>query len=231
MIRYLELFRGDFANARRDPMLVLAGIAPLLIALMLHFGLPLVDIGPYAALTTAFMLLMPAYLFGMVIGFMLLEERDEHVLRAIAVSPLRMRGFLVYRLTLPVAISFVAGLGMAGVMIADGFVAPMPAARLVAVMLATALTAPLPATFLAAFATDKVQGLAFAKAAGVVLMTPLALLFAAPVRYVGAFTPYYWIVWCFENPDAGSVPFWAAVGAAIALVTGALTFFVRKIRV
>ncbi len=214
----------DLRSVWRDPMLRWLVFLPLALALVLRFlAKPL--LGRLAAwlevdlawaltpLVGYIVLVLAPTITGMVIGFLLLDHRDEGTLAALGVTPLTHEGYLAYRLTVPMLIAFAATLltfPLAGVAVS-------PAVAVLSA-LAAAPAAPLFALFLAGFARNKVQGFALMKAAGVVLWPPLAGLFVAmPWQLLFGVSPFYWpgrVYWSALESDAcpaggGPTELWA----------------------
>ncbi len=181
MIR--ELLDADRKNIVRDPTYLFLLAAPLLIGLLLRLGVPFlitfaeekfaIDLSPYREYIYAFFLQLPSFLAGIMVGMLLLEERDEGVLSAWAATPLGRGGYILYRVGFAFAMAgaaelilllFIpAGEGAAG--IAQLFQA-MP------LIMAYSGGAPLILLLFALFARDKVSGLAMAKLTGVILAMP-----------------------------------------------------------
>lgn len=216
MTNKLAAFRalalGDSRNVWRDPMLRWFALLPLVLGVVLRYlAAPLLtrlslwlDIDLVAATTPLVgyiaLTIAPA-LAGMVIGFLLLDHRDEGTLAALAVTPLTVEGYLVYRLAAPMLVAFVATLLMFPLV----GIAVTPTTAVMSA-LAVAPLAPLMALFLAAFARNKVQGFALMKAVGVVLWPPLAALFVAmPWQLLFGIFPVYWpgrVYWSALDGDA-----------------------------
>jgi fluoroquinolone transport system permease protein len=135
---------------------------------------------------------------GTVFGFLLIEEKDENTLVALQVTPLPMRGFLLYRMGIAFVLSFVVvliSLPLTGLVSLSW--------PLVLVTLATAPIAPLIAILYATFAENKVQGFGFLKAIGTLNIIPIAAYFVAlPWQYlIGVVYPFYWPVKAFWEMD------------------------------
>ena len=222
MNRTLALLRLDARNLLRDPMLFLITCLPVLVAVLMRFFIPFLagllmdylgfDLRPGYALITSFFLLLGPLMYGWVIGFMLLDERDENILEYISVTPLGKTGFLSYRTGLPVLLSFV----MAFVLVALIGLVPFAPLRILPVALLAAIEAPILALFLAAFAGNKVEGLALGKGVGFAFMAPLAAVFVqSPWQYLAGMLPPYWVAKLFIEPDLG-------FGTRILLITAGL---------
>ncbi len=214
----------DLRNVWRDPMLRWFALLPLALALLLRWLAPALlarvsawsgfDLTPATApMVGAVVLAMAPAITGMVIGFLLLDQRDEGTLAALQVTPLTLAGYLAYRLAVPMAIAFAVTLlvlPLAGV----ARLGLLPAAL---AALAAAPLAPLFALFLAAFARNKVQGFALMKASGVVLWPPLVAYFVAmPWQLLFGPFPVYWaarLYWSALEGDA-AYALWLAPGLA-----------------
>lgn len=189
----------DVRNVGRDEMLRWMVFLPLLLALLMRFGWPPLvrqlqasyqfDLSPYTTLLMSFLTIGIPAVFGMVIGFLLLDERDEGSLIGLQVTPLSLNNYLAYRLGIPIALTLVlvlVGLPLAGI-------TTFSLGQLVLLALVSAPMAPLLAVFLAAFASNKVQGFALSKGAGVLFVAPLAAYFLGGTwQWVLGLLPTFW---------------------------------------
>jgi fluoroquinolone transport system permease protein len=110
---------------------------------------------------------------GMVVGFLLLDEQDAHTLTALRVTPLSMRRYLAYRVTVPLLVataSTLAGYRLIGV-------TPLALGSLFAISVVGALSAPLLALVLATAAPNKVAGFAIVKVLNGLNLLPIAAFF------------------------------------------------------
>lgn len=204
----------DVQNIRRDDLLKwIVGIPPVF-ALSMRFVMPLIfnqlepllqmDLDPYfyPFLGVIMTMLTPA-LAGVVIGFLLLDERDDQTLSALQVTPMPLNGYLAYRLIVPVIISIMLTI----------LVFPLVGIHqigfwgLLAVALSSAPYAPILALFLAGFAQNKVQGFAIQKASGVVGIPPLIAYFVTmPWQLAFGLVPNFWpakIFWMLLENQPG----------------------------
>jgi fluoroquinolone transport system permease protein len=189
----------DGKSISRDPLLRWLIFYPLLLAAMIRWGTPILtvhlgtrfnfDLQPYYPLLMSFIMLMTPMLAGIVIGFLLLDQRDDQTLAALQVTPLTLSGYFAYRIAVPMALSFVITI----------FVFPMTglvelgALTLAAVACGSSLLAPLYALFLGSFANNKVQGFALTKALGILLVPlPIAYFVRPPWQILFGLDPLYW---------------------------------------
>ena len=211
----------DFKSVKRDPLLRLFLLVPVFMGLGVRVLLPQlaplaqdwfgVDMAAYYPLWMSMIALAVPMIAGGLVGFLLLDNRDDGVLQALRVTPLSLNGYFLYRSLAPLGLGVLSTL----LVIPLAGLAPLsfPAALLVA--LAGAPFGTLTALYLAAFAENKVQGLALLKISGVLLLPPLAAYFL-PANWQVLFwlAPSYWpmkVYWLLAA-GAGGAPVWALVG-------------------
>ncbi len=226
----------DLKSIRRDPMLRWLIVYPVFIAVLVRWGTPALalwlarnyrfDLTPYYPLLMSLVLLMTPMLAGIVIGFILLDQRDDQTLAALAVTPLTLRGYFVYRTVTPVAVSFMVTLlvfSIAG-LLSIGLI------RLAAAALGSALLAPLYAASLAAFASNKVQGFALSKAFGLLFVPPvLAYFVQSPWQLLFGLDPLYWpakFVWAVHSSESTA---WLYLAAGFAFQAVLLRVLLRRL--
>lgn len=201
----------DARGVIRDPMLRWILILTPLMALLFRFGVPLIaewlerqldfDLVPYYTLIVSFIGPITPGIVGTVIGFLLLDQRDDETLTALLVTPLSLTDYLRYRLAVPVAIS----VGLTMIMFPLAGLVDMSVAQVVASSICAAPIAAMYALFIASFAANKVQGFALAKAIGVLFIPAVIAYFLAPPwQQVMGLVPLYWPLKVFWLFDAGS---------------------------
>jgi len=182
----------------------------------------------YPQLMSYVLLLLAPTICGMVVGFILLDQRDDGTLTALQVTPLPLTSYLAYRLATPMLLS------LAMTLIAlplSGLVALSPI-ELLLVALGAAPLAPLSALFLSAYAANKVQGFAIQKAMGVFLLAPfIGALLPMPWQLLTGLVPTYWPAALLWALDAGAAHAWALLPIGLAyqgvLLLGLLRRFKR----
>ena len=202
----------DAKNIWRDSLLSLMIFTPVLIGVVLRWLVPWIstllrqelgfDLPPYYPLLMSLIVIsMPIY-FGFVIGFLLLDHRDDQTLMALQVTPLTLKGYLIYRISVPMLISIIATMIVHPV----GGLVSMPPFNVLLTAIASAPLAPSFALFLAAFADNKVKGFALAKGSGVIFV-PAVLAYFVTSNWQLAFGvfPTYWMIklyWVLHNGEA-----------------------------
>lgn len=195
------LLRNDLRKLSRDPVLLASAIVPLLLGLLLRFGLPALeslvadqfDLAAHRPVITAGALVITAMLGGWIVGFMLLEERAQRMIPALSVTPLTRRGFVAWRLLSPTIIALLGGLFVI-LLAAPGTLELGPALAACGLM---ALSAPLFALALVGVADNEVEGLALAKLGALAFMLPLVTVYLDPSQagawvWVAGLLPPFW---------------------------------------
>lgn len=219
----------DARGIWRDPLLKWLVAFALALGLIVRFGLPALtgwlaethgfDLVPYWPLVMSGIVMTLAQIAGTIVGFLLLDQRDDGTLTALSVTPLPPRGYLAYRLATPLAASVV--LTVATMLIAGGH--GLGFGALVVAAIGAAPLAPLFALYLAAFASNKVQGFALAKANGFLTLPPLLAWFVEPPhQYWFGLVPTYWpakLYWQLSE-RGGGYGACLALGFALAALVG-----------
>ena len=205
----LALMEADRRRLLRDGLMVWMMILPLVMAAAARAGLPElvlvlegrgIMIGPWVPQlrAVAFTVVVPV-LIGVVVGFMLLEEKQDRVWRALAVTGVRLRRYLVWRamtclaVAAPVCLLCLVIAGPPG----------LSAVRQTCLALGAAPLAAAVALGLAAWTRDAIQGFAATKLLLVLLVLPaVAPLLGAPWRELLVLVPSWWIVRAAEIAGA-----------------------------
>ena len=192
--------RYDYLLLRGDPMLILSIAVPFILWALMQFIFPwlaelflnqwTIDIGPYYRFAGTFFLMLIPMMFGMVYGFILLDERDGGIITAISVTPAGKSGYLKLRLGIPLILSLVFILLFQVLLGLTGSHGPVQIIAISAIISSQSLLLLL---FLGAFADNKVMGMAISKGFGLLLLGPvLDYLLPEPYHWIGAYSPLFW---------------------------------------
>lgn len=201
MAYLLRLAVNDFKNILRDRFLVYAAIVlPVMLVLfsriILHWIAPsLKNTIPLASNYSLLFMLsatMIPLVYGFIAAFLILDERDEHLLTVLRVMPISRNGYLIYRMLFLSVFSFIVLVvfpPLSGLLENTQFnyVEYIPVA-----LLFTLLT-PFSALMVSSFATNKVQAFAIFKISGTIFIVPLFIfLLSGNMRYIFAPVPNFW---------------------------------------
>lgn len=220
------LVLADLRNWLRDPMLAIAAVGPLALAVVVRLGAPTVAartapvfaLPPYYPVIAGSLVVFGPAIYGFVVGIFVLEDREQGVLAAYRVSPLSARGYLLYRSTTAYALSLAATLPALAVV---GLVSvPLPV--LVGTVAVSALGGPVVAFAFGTLASNTIEGVALSKLLNLAVLGPAIVLIAVPepFQFAAGVFPAYWPVKAFVTGVAGG-PAWPAyllVGAGVHLL-------------
>lgn len=232
--RLWRLTLSDVLATLRDPMLFIAAtmclVPPLIFALwgeqIVAFGAAHLGVPDLRLVLAPVALMLPAALIGWVVGFLLLEDRDEGTLLALAVTPVGKGGVLGFRLVAAGLLSAV----LAAVTLP--FVRPgLDLFGVLATLVLVGLSGVLATVILPAIARNKVEGLALTKVSNLVILVPLAALLPAPFRYLFGWLPSYWLgelLFVEAGPVWVSLAFVAGVVLHLMAIGLLVRHFLRK---
>lgn len=211
----LAFLRTDFRRVRRDSFLLGMVAMSFGMAVVVRFALPAigeavasVDLRPYYPLFVGyFVVCVSELMMGTVGGFLLLESREEEVVRAIAVTPAPLSAYLwALGAALAVCAAVLAVLEAAVIQVG------LPPWRvMVLCALAGAVFAPAIAFFLAGFAGNKVEAFAVTKILGLTALLPVGAWFLPePWQWLTAMYPPYSVckAWWVALAGGDSWPMW-----------------------
>jgi fluoroquinolone transport system permease protein len=232
----------DLRSIARDSMLRWFIVMLPVMALVFRFGVPAVrswllerlefDLLPYYPLLMSCMGVIAPGFVGAIVGFLLLDQRDDQTLPALLVTPMSLGNYVAYRLSVPTAVSIALSILMYPL---AGFMRVSPAPIVLGAVCAAPL-APLYALFMGTFARNKVQGLALCKALGILVPPAVAAYFVPmPWQVALGVVPHYWplkVFWLFDEGAIATAWGFAAAGLAYqaALVAVLARLYARAVR-
>jgi len=222
------LAAADSRILLRDPLLGWVLLLPLSVALMLRVLIPPIAnalagngfrLEPYYPLIMSGYLMTAPGIVGMVVGFMLLDERDSRTFSALRVTPLSIRRYLGYRLTVPL----IAGTLMTLLAYPLAGLTPMPLQGLLPITIVGGMSAPTLALVLAIAAPNKVAGFAVVKVLNIINLLPLIAYFVPmPAQMFAGILPAFWPMRAFWAAADGTSVLPFLIGGTISGLTALL---------
>lgn len=202
MVYVFKLAKNDFKNIIRDKFLIYASIIlPLMLIIIsqivvqwiaptLEETIPLA--GNYQMIFMLCVTMLPL-VYGFIIAFLILDERDEHLLTVLRVMPISRNSYLIYRMLFLSIFSFIVLLiypPLSGLLVEFpnfSYIDYIPVALLLT------LITPFSALLVSSFATNKVQAFAIFKISGTVYLLPLFIfLLDDNLKYIFSPVPNFW---------------------------------------
>jgi len=202
MVYILKLAVNDLRNIIRDRMFVFLFFAyPVMLIvisrILVHIIAPRIEnMFPIAAnFSVVFMFFTIAIpmIYSFIVAFLILDERDEHLLTVLRVMPISRNSYLIYRMFFLSLFAFIVLLifpPLSGLVDGTQFSYPV----YIPVALLFALFTPLIALLVSSFATNKVQAFAIFKIGGTVFMLPVFAFFLnlGDLKYIFSPIPNFW---------------------------------------
>lgn len=206
---------NDLKNIRREHMLIYIMLVPFIMIAFLHFFLPPLTIWAiesfglsladyYPLILSFFVVIEMPFIFGVLYGLLLLDEKDENIFNVLLVTPVSLDYYLRYRFSVIIlsSILFVSvGLPL------TGFLSPMSIPAILSVGLVGGMGGVLLTLIMIGFANNKLEGLAIMKAFGIMTLAPMGGYFIDSNWHflLGVF-PFYWpakAFWLFSQGLSG----------------------------
>jgi fluoroquinolone transport system permease protein len=201
MTSYNHLIKSDWKLIGRDPMLLMSMFAPFLIMCVAVFGVPYLSdttetyfnfpLDGYFPIIHLFFLPLTPMLFGMVYGFILLDERDAGLISYLSVTPIGKSGYLLVRMLMPILFSFLFSISF---FFATDLGNSMSLLQIILFSAVLSSEAPMMLLFLGAIAGNKVEGIALSKGFGILLISMVPdYFFDSNWLLILSVSPLWWI--------------------------------------
>lgn len=186
----------------QEMMMILLAIAPVLAGLFFRIGIPLLEntvlihygleriLVPYYEIFSWLLAMLTGMLFAFVGGLVVLGEIDDNVAKYVMVTPAGMRGYLSSRILIPALIS-----GLVALICVPVFsLVRIGVAKLMVMVISTLLSGIVTAMLVVTISSNKVEGMAVGKLAGLfamVFFVPLSV--TGMIKYAFCLFPMFWI--------------------------------------
>jgi fluoroquinolone transport system permease protein len=228
---YFKLFRYEMKTLLKDPMNLFMFIYPFFMLLMVGAVVPAIiersgidtqspDYSLSMLLIFIIVLAIGGFISGTLLGFSLLENKDEQTIKAIAVTPISVKGYVVFKSIYTYLIGVFGNLVMVlglKLFFSEPFsftyqgiafgLEGVSTYAIVLFSLVSSLFTPTIGSLIAAIAKNKIEGFAFMKSGGIVVMLPALILlngFQDWKQYLLGIVPNFWPVKAFINEAFGT---------------------------
>jgi fluoroquinolone transport system permease protein len=216
MKKYMDMLRYEFKNIIRDRMTLLLLVYPVLIILIGAYLIPTL-LDNYASgggaqtmgitiIIIVFSSIAP-FITAAMLGFNLLDHKDENTLNTIRVTPLSLKGYIIFKGFYGYALSvFASFFSLFGVkhLSGDGYTLggvnlwnSFTWSDMLIYALVAALLTPMFALALGALAKNKIEGFAYMKTSGLFIIAPALSVLTSMQdykQYILGIVPIFWPV-------------------------------------
>ncbi len=176
---YLVFVKSEFKRWVREPLTRVMVAYPLIFGLIGRYLLPYIEentglvIALYADLILVMLTLIMPLIFGILMGFAILDDRDDNVLPAVKVTPLGLNKYFSFRIIMIFICTILACLFV--ILFSD--IADLGTGRVISIAVLASLAAPMTGLFINIFASNKIEGFAIFKGFGTLIFFPIIALF------------------------------------------------------
>ena len=188
------ILKAEFRNMLRDRMYLFFAIYPLIFGGMGYFLIKWIDdkypTSIWDSVTAMMLIVMTGYVFGALIAFTLLDDKDDQVLMSLKITPINVRYYVYVKMFAGMLFGFIATLVL---ILATNFLPDANFWVILAVSILGAIQVPSVTLIVNSFSDNKVEGFVVMKLSGLVLMFPLiGFLVTGWVQYFLGVAPGYW---------------------------------------
>ncbi len=237
---YWIFISGELKKWMRDPMTRFMLFYPLLFGVIGRYALPVIadnsgfSIESNADFILVALTLMMPIIYGAVIGFSILDDRDDQIINSVRITPLNLNFFMIFRLAMVYLLAFAASIFVMWFV----EIGTLAWKDILLIAFLASFSAPLTGLLINIFANNKIEGFAIMKLVGMIIILPIISLFFNDARELFfAVIPAFWpgkIISALIHGEgqmflSSSAYFW--VGLLYILILNLITYrrFSRKI--
>lgn len=192
VISFLQVLQ----QIKSDLMLFAASFTPILVGLLMKFGIPLLEKGtefslsPYYQIFDLFLSILSPVLLCFAFAMITLEEIDDKVARYFSITPLGKFGYIFSRLGIPAMLSIVI------TFVVLRWFSLSEHALLMTISLAVtgAIQAVIVALMIITLSSNKLEGMAVTKLAALTLLgIPVPFFVVGNLQFAVGFLPSFWV--------------------------------------
>lgn len=225
MKKLIKVAVNDFRLVFRDNSLKIFIALPLLILVVIKYGVPYVagiyeDLHGYISVILMLATMQGATAFGFIYSMVLVDEKDTQVAKVYGILPVSKFWFVVFRLIPPFLLATLATVFL---LLVEPFY-DLPVFSILVYSALAGLVAPLMTLFVATVAENKIEAMTWQKLFNLPLFLPvLAFFVPASVSFVFAIFPPFWAYQGFNSLiEGGNFWLYMLIGFAYSILLIAL---------
>jgi fluoroquinolone transport system permease protein len=260
MGKYISLLKYEAKTIIRDPINLYMLLFPVIVLGLSSFVFPMIfesiDATNGTALKITMLLLLViilafgSFFLAAMATFLLLDHKDEHTLNTIAVTPVGASGYVIFKMAYIYLMSVIGNIVIllgTKLIAGDRYIVSgmslfdnIGISHIVSFAVVNGIFTPAMGLLQGAFARNKVEGFAFIKGTGILVMIPALMVldaFQGGLQYVLGIFPNFWAIkgmllkfMPIENSANLSYPIYLLIGGAfnIILLAAAYRLFIKK---
>lgn len=189
------VIKAELKNVVRDKMYAFFALYPIILGTLGYFLIPYIDERVEAnsivpEIIVMFLILITGYIFGALIAFTLLDDKDDLVLMSLKITPISVKYYVIVKLIISYIFAFIATLVL---ILVTNFLPGASFGIVLLISIIGALQAPGVALIVNSFSSNKVEGFVVMKLSGLILIIPVVAFFIQTWKEVFlVFAPGFW---------------------------------------
>ena len=191
---FKTILKAELKNITRDKMYMFFAIYPVIFGALGYFLVEWIQSefpqSIWDAITAMMLIIVTGYVFGALIAFTLLDDKDDKVLMSLKITPISVKQYVLVKILVGMVFGFIATLIL---LLATDFLPNSNFFVIIAVALLGAIQVPSVALIVNSFSDNKVEGFVIMKLSGMVILFPvIGFLVTGWVQYFLGIAPGYW---------------------------------------
>jgi len=188
------ILKAELKNILRDRLYLFFVLYPIVFGTGGYFLVEWINntypTSPWGAITAMMLIVITGFIFGALIAFTLLDDKDDNVLMSLKITPISVKQYVYVKILVGMIFGFIASLIL---IIATDFLPDANIFVILGVAILAAVQVPSIALIVNSFSDNKVEGFVFMKLSGMIIMFPLiGFLVTGWAQYLLGVAPGYW---------------------------------------
>lgn len=210
MIKIINAFKQEFEQIKRDAMLFIVCVSPILCGVFIKFGIPLIqnislnkfyyqlNLEPYFLMFDLLLAFITPFMFFFASTMVILGEIDDSISRYLIVTPLGKTGYLISRFGIPGILAFIITM----ILLIFFSLTKISLLLNLSISLLVLLQGVIISILVISLSSNKLEGMVITKFSGVFMMGILAPFFILnKAQYILFFLPTFWISKAFKEDN------------------------------
>jgi len=191
---FKTILKAELRNILRDRMYLFFAIYPIIFGGLGYFLVQWIHdeypLSNWDAITAMVLIIITGYVFGALIAFTLLDDKDDKVLLSLKITPISVKKYVYVKLLVGMVFGFVATLTL---LVTTNFLPDANFLLLLAVAILGTIQVPSVALIVNSFSDNKVEGFVIMKLSAMVILFPvIGFMVTGWVQYFLGVAPGYW---------------------------------------
>ncbi len=191
---FTTVLKAEFRNMLRDKMYAFFAIYPAIFGTLGYFLVDWIkeqpNTGPWGDIVAMMLIIVTGYVFGALIAFTLLDDKDDKVLMSLKITPINVKYYIYIKMFVGMLFGFIATFIL---VLATNFLGEASLWLKIGVSILGALQVPSVTLIVNSFSDNKVEGFVVMKLSGLIIMLPVIAFFVTgTVQYLLGFAPGFW---------------------------------------